>query len=135
MDWFTILILFALVVLVVLEFRNQQEIKRLREAQELLHKRLEDMKYKIPLEHRARVYGSMLIVLRNTTKGLEECGVAFFVSTTKALTVWHNIPKDRKTVQCRVAETSKLVTFDVVGGDEDFDFAVLKVRYGVSHPL
>lgn len=95
----------------------------------------DEVRYDIPPARRTTIEGSILAVLRGAAE--TEAGVAFFVSSTTALTVAHNLlsasgPRrgHLKVVTCVRPSDGARYTFDVAALDADLDFAVLRLRAG-----
>ena len=104
-----------------------------RQRAELLELR-DEVRYDIPPARRGKVEGSILAVLRGADEA--EAGVAFFISSTTALTVAHNLLSagsrrgHLKKVTCARPSDGARFTFDVAALDADLDFAVLRLRIG-----
>ena len=139
---FALLIVFAL--LVVLLVRQELESRRARAlAQEMratITELRDEVRYDIPPARRVAIEGSILAVLRGAGAAEAEAGVAFFVSSTAALTVAHNLllsasgpgaqRSHLKKVTCVRPSDGARFTFEVVALDADLDFAVLRLCVG-----
>ena len=125
--------------------RQELESQRLAARQELESQRLaalvanlrDEVRFDIPPARRVTIEGSILAVLRSDGKKNAAAGVAFFISSTAALTVAHNLPNTSgsrrrllQMVTCVRPSDGARFTFDVVALDADLDFAVLRLRVG-----
>lgn len=151
MDSTPLISVLILVLLVALLARQELESRRARAlardtralardshaTRALVAELRDEVRYDIPPARRATIEGSILAVLRGAGAAEAEAGVAFFVSSTAALTVARNLVSAQgsrrshlQKVTCVRPSDGARFTFDVAALDADLDFAVLRLRVG-----
>ena len=121
----------GLVLFFLFRLRQDAEAREARLRQEL-RGLTEEVRYEMTPAQRARIEGSILAVVRG---GGNAVGVAFFVSSTTALTAAHNLALGKaarhvKAVTCFRAEGGERFLFVVAALDAALDVAVLRLSHG-----